>query len=645
MKKILLFSFLITLISKSKSEKFGCDFETPCTLLGFDNFWGLTSGEAQFGPNAPDHDHTFDNSSGHYMFFDLSSGEKYKDSTVQFLDIINYTLNTPNEKKCLQFYYILNSDADKNLTVNLVLGDNQDIQATWLTINTKTNSSNDWSMAEISLPNDAYSITLILSLTNSPVPTNFLLTLDDIFIVDDCMLYSEPKSIQVLYWCDFESNNCSFENTMRLEWSNVSASDNIGNGPSVDHTLKTTSGHYLTASKLDQQGGGFIERVISKKVTVPDDGTSYCLSFYYYINSYSPFLYVFSIPLNGTSENFTYQINNLIWPPNDFKNNRYVFNKWAWGIANLVAGTFKLGFVVSNDQGYDIKMAVDDIKVHSCLAVNKPVKSYDPVYSYYFEYGCDFESDRCGFSETFGNWGQEYPSNWSRIDGHQTIYPSLGPKFDHTTGRQEGHFLNVNFSLPIRASFSAATRSVLIFNHFEMCIEFYYYANTEMFSPTSKSIFGVNPGGCYATSIYMNLPYRNSTVPQWTRVIIQLKGFACREFLDFGFGGGDFLKTSFAIDDFKVDRCDVLNRTTATTTKQTTTAKITTTTISSTTSTAIPTTTTITTTSTTVSITKESTTYQTSFLTSRHSNSASRIGKIKLKFLMFLNFYVINLVL
>lgn len=106
-------------------QKYGCDFETPCEVINFDNFWGLTSGEVPFGPNAPNHDHTYGNSSGHYMFFDLNSGPDYTNPTVNFVNLFNNTLTKPsNIKKCLQFYYILKSEDNRNLTVQLVLGKN-----------------------------------------------------------------------------------------------------------------------------------------------------------------------------------------------------------------------------------------------------------------------------------------------------------------------------------------------------------------------------------------------------------------------------------------------------------------------------------------------------------------------------------------
>ena len=423
--------------------------------------------------------------------------------------------------------------------------------------------------------------------------SKFLLTLDDIFIkdcVDENIILTNSitnNDKQVFYWCDFESDNCSYENTMKSEWKRVMASLNNGNGPDFDHTFNSGNGSYLTSTPLTYFYGGLIERVVSMQITIPDDLNSYCLSFYYFMTTSYPIFYVFAIPLNGSSQNYTYQLNNYIWPtiPQGSSQYSYISNKWTWAVVNLVPGTFHIAFLVGNQNSFDLKMAIDDIKVHSCPAVNNPITSYSPYFGYYFEYDCDFEKNRCGFSDTyrvFNNIIVDVPSNWSRINGHEILYPKLGPIYDHTTNSSDGHFLNVNFTLPIRADFKAATRSPLIFAHREMCLEFYYYANTEMFSQTSKSVFGTNIGGCYGSYLYINYPFKNATEPTWNKVLIQLLGYSCREFLDFAFSGGDFLKTTFAIDDVKINRCDILNRTTTTTSTTTTTTTTTSTTIKTT---------------------------------------------------------------
>ncbi|RNA33113.1 MAM and LDL-receptor class A domain-containing 2-like [Brachionus plicatilis] len=562
MSKILIF-ILYTLVQHRSAEKNGCDFESPCTSLKIDNFWGLTSGLVPFEPDAPKYDHTFENSSGHYLFFSLNSGPRFQNAIISFSQFSNFT--NQSAQRCLQFYYIIQSETSVNLSVKLVMGDLGELQPVWLTINTRLNSSKNWTLAEVNLPRDAYTIQISLDTKYSYDLKKILLTLDDIFLAHECSDPGQPQPPEVLYWCDFEEDGCGYENTMKLEWKRAKASDE---GPAFDHTTNSTQGHYFKSSELTEFKNGFIERAISEEIEVPDNGIPYCVSFYYYLSSVYPNLYLFAIPLNESSSDFNYQPNNQIWFIYE-QLSAPVMNKWAWSISSLVPGKIKLSFLVTYRQSFDIRAAIDDIKVHSCFALNAPRKYYASYLSFYFELNCDFENDLCSFDKNIDRV-KDSLSNWTRIDPRHNLYPELGPQVDHTTQTESGHFLSVNFSLPMTADFSATIQSAPIFAHRELCFEFFYYANTEMFSQTSKSTFWFSIGGCYAAYLFSIKPYVNTTEPCWTRVLIKSPDIACRELLFFSFNGGDFLKTSFSIDDFRFDLCDKINTSIITTDSLTT---------------------------------------------------------------------------
>jgi hypothetical protein len=116
--------FLITnVLLITSADQYGCDFETSCDLINFNDFWSLAAADIPFGPNAPNHDHTYGNSSGHYMFVDVTSGQKYTNPTINFIKLYNNSLNNSTDKqKFLQFYYIINSRDNRNLTVKFILG-------------------------------------------------------------------------------------------------------------------------------------------------------------------------------------------------------------------------------------------------------------------------------------------------------------------------------------------------------------------------------------------------------------------------------------------------------------------------------------------------------------------------------------------
>lgn len=149
------------------------------------------------------------------MFLDPNVDLSHKKPTVNCNNLFNLTYE---HSKCLQFYYILKSNVSVNLRVQLVLGYNKDVLQTWLTVNAITNSILDWKLSKLMLPNDAYRIQLALDLITEN-KSQILFLIDDIFI-ETCTLNAnnqiDLKNDNVLYWCDYEDEYCSFKNTMKI---------------------------------------------------------------------------------------------------------------------------------------------------------------------------------------------------------------------------------------------------------------------------------------------------------------------------------------------------------------------------------------------------------------------------------------------
>ena len=596
----ILFAFAILFESNLGEvyNKYGCDFETPCTLINTDKYWRVESAADPLLSDAPNHDHTYENSSGHYISFDLSAGFLYQQSYLKFKDLVNLTL--ADQQKCLQFYYMIDSDESKNFSVWLVQGDNRDLETVWLNIDTIGNRTSDWSLAQVNLPNDAYFIWLMFDFKYEPTPTRLLLVLDDIFITDDCkksanreedaFVYNNKRRAtnenKVIYWCDFERDDCSFESTMDYKLKRIKASEKEIYGPDKDHTLNSTSGHYLTGTMIEEMSDGFFERAVSVKIEVPNDDIPYCVSFYYYLEiSYVQAL-VTAIPLPNDSAddgNVTSRLNYIIWRSGVPE----LYSKWNWGIARLAPGTLKLSLIGDNRKNAGRWASFDDIKVHSCHAQIEPLNRFDPDNRMYFEYECSFEKDDCGFSETYG-FPVPYPSNWSRINSHQNKYPEVGPPVDHTTESADGHFFTVNFTEPLTSDFSAISSAAPVFAHKQMCVEFFLFTNAELFSESSDSQFFIATQGCYYAYLIVNYPFRNQTTPEWKRVVVSARGTSCKEWFNFIFSifnGNLVNKMSVSIDDLRIDRCDRIDPPTSTTTTIVT-SEITTTPFGSTTKTS-----------------------------------------------------------
>ncbi|CAF5162074.1 unnamed protein product [Rotaria sp. Silwood1] len=70
-KKMLLILFILLGYALcSQTAILQCDFETLCNDFDVDTNWGLTDG---FHPQSINHDHTLNNSSGHYLFYSPKS--------------------------------------------------------------------------------------------------------------------------------------------------------------------------------------------------------------------------------------------------------------------------------------------------------------------------------------------------------------------------------------------------------------------------------------------------------------------------------------------------------------------------------------------------------------------------------------------
>ncbi|XP_035690046.1 MAM and LDL-receptor class A domain-containing protein 1-like, partial [Branchiostoma floridae] len=93
-----------------------------------------------------------------------------------------------------------------------------------------------------------------------------------------------PTGQCAIWPCDFETSDlCGYtqDTTDDLDWTrNYGGSPTSSTGPSVDHTLGTSSGHYMY---LETSVGspGQVARLVS--APFPASGTPYCLRFYYHM--------------------------------------------------------------------------------------------------------------------------------------------------------------------------------------------------------------------------------------------------------------------------------------------------------------------------------------------------------------------------
>ena len=272
---MLLFSaILLGLILSNESTILQCDFETPCDDFIIDRNWGLTDG---LHPQSIDHDHTLNNSSGHYLF--------YKPEKSPFGEI-NAEIKTKDwlqistdRATCFRMWYYT-PQYTLPFTIQLVQGDDEQLTRIFDSISGKDPSINDWTLINITLPTEK--IKIFLRLNTSIVPLAF-----DDFSIDYCDA-PQPLPPKTLFQCDFESS-CS-DNFYSLpeypyEWSVMNASDAAkieSEAPTVDFTFGNQSGHYALVpnSKIAKKGNvGYFALQTLFNITANE---SFCLNFQYY---------------------------------------------------------------------------------------------------------------------------------------------------------------------------------------------------------------------------------------------------------------------------------------------------------------------------------------------------------------------------
>ena len=246
-----------------------CDFETDCTDFTFDSNWGLTDGEHSQGI---DHDHTLNTSAGHYRFYNPQLTPQIQWAQIQTTNSLQWSTD---RTLCFHVWYYT---PRSNFPFNVHVGQGDDGQLTHVLFSTagQNASTNDWTLINVTLPNEELKIFIRLNVTTQP------LTFDD-FSVDYC---DEPPTLppKILYSCDFESS-CTDDfislHQYPYQWSILNASDAVKiakEAPALDYTFGNASGHYALLHNVSR-GVGYLHAQRELQITLNE---SYCLSFRYY---------------------------------------------------------------------------------------------------------------------------------------------------------------------------------------------------------------------------------------------------------------------------------------------------------------------------------------------------------------------------
>ncbi|XP_025084894.1 MAM and LDL-receptor class A domain-containing protein 2-like isoform X1 [Pomacea canaliculata] len=311
-----------------------CDFVSDCPLgeeetacgynCNFDNqtchwvsnsegtyVWTKYRGATPDSNTGPDRDHTTNSGLGYYLYTDASNGTRYDQALLQS------PLFQSSSATCqLSLWYHMFGSGVGDLFVMKEEG----VTKTYLW-KTSGDHGNRWYQAVIPIGRMASPFTLTIGSTRS---FNVLgdIAIDDIFFqhcsfpdpVTSCTAYSTFKcrsqacvptqnvcdfvddcgdgtdeldyTCDDYIRCDFETSMCGWNQdvTDNLDWIRLAGpTPTSGTGPLHDHTLGTSSGHYIYVKSSDPHKEGATARIISHsfKASV---SAPYCqLKFFYYM--------------------------------------------------------------------------------------------------------------------------------------------------------------------------------------------------------------------------------------------------------------------------------------------------------------------------------------------------------------------------
>ncbi|XP_025087325.1 MAM and LDL-receptor class A domain-containing protein 1-like isoform X1 [Pomacea canaliculata] len=259
----------------------------------------------------PDRDHTTNSGLGYYLYTDASNGTRYDQALLQSP---LFQSSSPTCQLSL-WYHMFGSGVG-----DLFVMKEEGVTKTYLW-KTSGDHGNRWYQAVIPIERMASPFTLTIGSTRS---FNVLgdIAIDDIFFqhcsfpdpatsctahstfkcrsqacvptqnvcdfVDDCgdgtdeLDYTCDDYIR----CDFETSMCGWnqDTTDNMDWSRLAGpTPTSGTGPLHDHTLGTSSGHYIYVKSSDPHKEGATARIISRAFQ-SSASAPYCqLKFFYYM--------------------------------------------------------------------------------------------------------------------------------------------------------------------------------------------------------------------------------------------------------------------------------------------------------------------------------------------------------------------------
>lgn len=401
----------------------------------------------------PRYDHSYGSPNGFFLYTYVSAHVK-NIHTMQSPEIF-----PTSDAMCLTLYvYNMASKSGMIATsMNLVDGMNYTLQPIYMQLI----RNNTWVKKAIDIPNKGkhiFTITLQAKMDPTYVAkTGDAISVDDIGIYDgSCDSITTPLPSTTLAPPIVKPSilNSNFEQPLS-RWGNVTSFGNFIRvsarkasqflyWPKVDHTTKTSFGHYLLAS-CESSGKSFALKSVHN-ITVGNEGGCFQVAYIVQCSQRSS-LTIKLRQASSTDAEILTQMN---------------FNSGP---------TWRMLSSFINDAGtYNVLISVDHL-IKGCLMALDDISYAEGKCPPTDE--CDFENGICGFQTPFG-----YDSAWTRMLPNY----KYGPLNDHTGSSVDGHYL---------AFTNASCTSVIVsplYSSDRRCLKFWYSVQSKVESKDLLSV-------------------------------------------------------------------------------------------------------------------------------------------------------------
>ena len=484
-----------------------CSFERDTcewtnALQGDDFDWLRDYGGTPSTTTGPKVDHTLGNSQGYYMYIE-TSGAGRKSGEKAWLVSDN---RDPASSACLVFWYNMYGSGIGSLNVYTKPSKGA-MNQKW---SLSGNQGNVWQRAQVNVPSPVQYTVIFEGVRGGNYSGD--IAIDDVSITRGRACYgisnssattSSPTGSATAATFPPSSFDCTFEQGLaswtqdksdQFDWSIATGTTlSRGTGPSSDHTLQSSSGHYAYI-EVSGQSANSTARLVSPSLFLGSTGQ--CFKFWF--NMYGANVNKLNIYSKQGS------VQKLLWT----RSGNHGLG-WHYGqVQVMTPGTTQI--VIEGVAGvrYDGDIAIDDLSSN--------MGSCPP------EQTCDFETGMCGYIQDKSD-----QFDWSMHTG-STGTSGTGPQADHTYGTSTGHYLYIESSSPNHPGDKARLDSPQFPQTLGSCVTFWYSMNGNQIGTLSlyKNVNGQRGNPIWSLTGNQGLKWRKAqtTVISSTNYRITFEG-------------------------------------------------------------------------------------------------------------------------